>query len=217
MNKLCGTRCYLIGAMDRVTDGGVGWRDKASEFLKELGVVLFNPCLKHEILDQGREDIENRERRKNLKIAKNYDAIAADVKEIRSTDLRMVDVCDFMVVNIDTNIHACGSYEEITTANRQKKPILIHLEQGKTGTPDWLFGMIPHQHIFSDWSCLYDYLAEVNSSKEAKTYNRWVFFNLAKPTLTALLKAADHDSELFDEIKDWLNQKGFSLHYNGSN
>lgn len=206
MNRLCGTRTYLVGAMDRVADGGVGWRDKVSEFLEELGVIVFNPCLKHEIMDYAFEDIENRKRRQNLKDARNYDALVRDIKDIRSTDLRMVDVVDFYIVNIDTDVHACGTYEEIVTANRQKKPILIHVEQGKQGTPDWLFGMIPHEHIFTDWACLYEYLENVNSGKDKKSYNRWVFFNLAKPTLRSLLKAATHDKELEQMILDWVNK-----------
>lgn len=204
MNRLCGTRCYLIGAMDRVADGGVGWRDKISDFLEDRGVIVFNPCKKEEILrGYGVEDAENRKKRHNQKVASNYESLVKDIKKIRSTDLRMVDIVDFYVVNIDVDVHACGTYEEITTANRQKKPILIHVEQGKKGCPDWLFGMIPHEHIFTDWECLHDYLDNVDSGKDTKSYNRWLFFDLGKPTLKAILKAAEHDEELKKMIADW--------------
>ena len=33
-------------------------------------------------------------------------------------------------------------------ANRQRKPILIHCEQGKAEMPDWLFATIPHSLFF---------------------------------------------------------------------
>ena len=42
--KLNGMRTYLAGAMDRVPDGGVGWRNRISPILKSIGVTVLNPC-----------------------------------------------------------------------------------------------------------------------------------------------------------------------------
>ena len=97
------------------------------------------------------------------------------MKIIRSVDLRLVDISDFLIVNLDLSIHPCGTYEEIFWANRQKKPIIIHLEQGKQFAPDWLFGTIPHQMIFSTWLEIRDYLHHIDSSKTIETFNRWYF------------------------------------------
>jgi len=58
------------------------------------------------------------------------------MKQIRPVDLRMVDICDFLVVNLDLQVHACGTYEELFWANRMKKPVLIRIEQGIEHTPD---------------------------------------------------------------------------------
>ncbi len=44
MNRLDGMRTYLAGAMDRVPDGGVGWRNRITPMLKSLGVTVFDPC-----------------------------------------------------------------------------------------------------------------------------------------------------------------------------
>ena len=46
----------------------------------------------------------------------------------------MVDICDFLVVNLDLDVHATGTYEELYWANRMKKPILVRIEQGMEHT-----------------------------------------------------------------------------------
>ena len=100
------------------------------------------------------------------------------MKTIRSVDLRLVDISDFVIVNLDLDVHPCGTLEEIFWANRQKKPIVVHMVQGKSHTPDWLFGTIPHQMIFSNWEDIQDYLKHINSDENIDTYNIWYFLNL---------------------------------------
>lgn len=46
------------------------------------------------------------------------------MKVIRSVDLRLVDISDFMIVNLDLETHPCGTLEEIFWANRQKSRYL---------------------------------------------------------------------------------------------
>ena len=175
MNRLKNQRVYLAGAMDRVVDRGNGWRDNITPFLQDLGVVVFNPIKKPAKI--GKEDSETHRYKTKLKLEKNYDELSAIMKTIRAVDLRLVDISDFIIVNLDLNIHACGTYEEISLANRSKKPILIHVEQGKQQTPDWLFGAIPHEWFFSNWNDLKDYLISIDKDSEIDKKNRWQFFN----------------------------------------
>ncbi len=44
MNNLKDMRTYLVGAMDRVPDGGTGWRNAITPTLKELGIEVLDPC-----------------------------------------------------------------------------------------------------------------------------------------------------------------------------
>ena len=44
------------------------------------------------------------------------------MKIIRCVDLRMVDISDFLVVNLDPDIPTFGTHEEIANANRQRSP-----------------------------------------------------------------------------------------------
>ena len=43
MNRLALNRGYLCGAMDRVTDGGVGWRQDLIDSLKDLKILWLDP------------------------------------------------------------------------------------------------------------------------------------------------------------------------------
>lgn len=175
INKLKNQRVYLAGAMDRVPDRGTTWRDFLTPLLENLGLIVFNPIKKPTTI--GLENENTAQLKQNLKFYKKYDELSSIMKTIRSVDLRMVDISDFLIVNLDLNIHPCGTYEEIFWANRQKKPIIIHMVQGKQHTPDWLFGTIPHQMIFSDWDDLINYLYNINNLNNLDTLNRWCFFN----------------------------------------
>jgi nucleoside 2-deoxyribosyltransferase len=174
-NRLNNQRVYLAGAMDRVADRGNGWRDNITPFLEDLGIVVFNPIKKPTII--GQEDEKTHRYKIKLKNEKNYDELSQLMKVIRSVDLRLVDISDFLIVNLDLDIHPCGTYEEIFWANRQKKPIVVHMVQGKRSAPDWLFGTIPHEMIFSSWNDIKTYLLQIHNNAEIKTYNRWYFFN----------------------------------------
>lgn len=162
--------------MDRVPDRGSTWRDNITPFLEDMGIVVFNPISKP--TDIGLEDQDTHTIKAKLKHKQRYDELASMMKTIRAVDLRMVDISDFLIVNLNINTHPCGTLEEIFWANRQKKPIIIHMEQGKENTPDWLFGTIPHQMIFSAWDEIKEYLIHIDSAENIDTYKRWYFFTV---------------------------------------
>lgn len=176
LNRLQNQRVYLAGAMDRVADRGATWRDNITPFLENLGVVVFNPITKPTSV--GMEDQQSHIIKTKLKQSHRYDELTDIMKTIRRVDLRLVDISDFLIVNLNLDIHPCGTYEEIFWANRQKKPIIIHMEQGKQHTPDWLFGTIPHQMIFSSWDEIQDYLVHINNSENIEAHKRWYFFSV---------------------------------------
>jgi len=176
MQRLKNQRCYLAGAIDRVYDRGSGWRQHVTPFLENLGIIVLNPITKP--TEIGLEDHTSHIIKSELKSKQRYDELTVMMKTIRSVDLRLVDISDFLVVNLDLDTHPCGTYEEIFWANRQKKPIIVHMTQGKDRTPDWLFGTIPHQMVYSNWNDIFAYLEHINSSDNIDNYNRWYFFNV---------------------------------------
>ena len=171
-------RTYLAGAMDRVSDGGVGWRRKITPHLQKMDIIVLDPSNKP--IDIGIEDDAHRQERRRRKLMGDYEQLAKEMKLLRVIDLRMVDNSDFLIVNLDTDVHACGTYEEIFWANRMKMPILIRCEQGKKGVPDWLFGVIPHEHMFDTWEDMLAYLAHVDSAPTVDHMKRWVFLDYKK-------------------------------------
>jgi len=175
MNRLALNRGYLCGAMDRVLDGGVGWRQHLIQSLKDLKILWLDPTRKP--IDIGVEDLENRALRHKAKRAGDFECVRGQMKQIRPVDLRMVDICDFLVVNLDMQVHACGTYEELFWANRMKKPVLIRIEQGIEHTPDWLFGTFPFEMIFSTWDQVTTYLRHIAHDPVIDRLNRWYFFN----------------------------------------
>ena len=176
LNRLRNTRCYLCGAMDRVRDGGVGWRREIRATLGHLGVNWLDPCCKP--IDIGVEDAENRSERKLYKKQGLWDKVTKLMKPVRCVDLRMVDVCDFLVVYIDVKSHACGTYEEVFLANRQKKPIFVMVEGGKENIPDWLCAALPHEYFHDSWESLFEHIERVDHDPAFEdTHGRWYFFN----------------------------------------
>jgi len=153
MNKLWGMRAYLAGGIDRVDDLGAWWRNDMTPFLEEMGVVVLNPLKKP--IDIGIEDSKHVAKRREFKRKNVWVLLSDDMRKLRVVDLRMCDMSDFLVVYIDPATHMCGTYEEVSWANRLKRPILCCVVGGRSNCPDWLFGMIPYQHIFDCWNDLF--------------------------------------------------------------
>lgn len=185
-NRLRYMRAYLCGGMDNAKDGGVGWRKRVGRWLARRGVVILDPTDKP--TDAGVESPEIRAHWNELKATGHYAELAAAIKLIRGIDLRMVDISDFLVVYLDREQYPCGTYEELFLANREKKPVLVVSPQGKKGVSNWMFGTIPHQHIFGSWHELYRYLNHIDCDEHIEYLRRWHFFTFKKakkPKLSA--------------------------------
>ncbi len=177
MNRLYGNMVYLAGPIDCAPDFGVGWRQHVQESLKGLNLIWLDPCHKPMIEGYACEDLENHIRRRDLKEAGDYVTLAKMMRTIRCIDLRLVDKCDFAIVHLDKNIYTTGTSEEITTLNRRKVAILIHMEQGREQLPDWWYGTIRPEHVFSTWDDLFNYVRHVASDPNPETFGRWQFID----------------------------------------
>ena len=160
--------------MDRCADNGETWRQRIKSDLADLGIIWLDPTRKPTHL--AVESAESRKRLAEAKAAGEFDFVCDQMKIIRSVDLRLTDVADFIVAHLDTEIYSCGTWEEIANANRQKKPVVIHVEQGKAATPNWLLGTVPHEMIFSTWEDLYCYLQSIARAPVFNRHKRWHFF-----------------------------------------
>jgi hypothetical protein len=180
MNRLYNMRAYLCGAMDRVADGGVEWRERISEHLIERGVTPLNPCNKP--IDLGIEDAEVREQITEWKHAGEFEKIRKK-RVIRNVDLRMVDLSDFIYVRWDQDQFLCGTQEEVVTANRQKKPIIVVIPQGLWEMANWMFWECDYTMFFNNDNDALAYLDHVDTApaSEVEHRKRWFFFNIKSP------------------------------------
>ncbi len=134
---LRGARVYLSGPMDfvasREAEKKHGWRVRVGEFLRELGVVVFDPWEKPQargLYEYGREDVKSVETRKNWTFEDSRAGAIARAQcsgrfwETLHIDLRMVDTSDLVVAYCPTNVYSVGTPHEIVTA-RPRKPVLF--------------------------------------------------------------------------------------------
>lgn len=151
---------------------GNDWRVKLSKQLEILDILCFNPYQKPFIKDVEEGEEIRAEMESWIKESK-FDKVSEKMKQIRSYDLNLVDRSDFIVAHLNPRIASWGSAEEIVTAVRMKKPIFISIEGGKTETPMWLFGMVPHKYIYNSIDEIVHTLYSINSGKKEIDSDRW--------------------------------------------
>ena len=179
MNNLKNTRCYLAGPIETCKDGGVAWRENIKRQLENMNIVWLDPCKKPTsfISETPEDNVALQEAR----ALGRWDEIRERMLWVRRVDLRMVHLADFLIVYLDKETPTFGTIEEITWANQEKKPILVTYQQGKTEAPLWLFGMIPHEMIFSTWIELEQYLRDTDQKPTddltVRSDNRWHLFD----------------------------------------
>ncbi len=137
-NLLRDARVYLSGPMDFVADREeekkLGWRNRVGQFLRELGVTVFDPWTKPEIRGvqgYGREDEKDSVARagwtfdNSARGAARRADCASQFWPALHADLRMVDTSDFVIAYCPTNLYSVGTPHEIILARQQRKPVLF--------------------------------------------------------------------------------------------
>lgn len=164
------TRCYLIGSME--FSNGQPWRDRAKEELKDTGIIFFDPYHKP-FLNSEEEDNDARAQFKSWMDAGEFDKVSEKLKRIRADDLRLCDISDFFIVQVNPKIPSWGSAEELVTINRAKKPIFVFVEGGKEKCPIWIMGMVPHKYIYNNLNEVVDVIKNIDSGKKEIDSDRW--------------------------------------------
>lgn len=135
---LQGARAYLSGPMDFVANRAVekrsGWRVRVKQFLEHHGVTVFDPWNKPEVrglMEYGREDQTTIKHRDTWSFDDRKAAVEARAELAKyfwatmHVDLRMVDVSDFVIAYVPTNVYSVGTVHEIVMARQQHKPVLF--------------------------------------------------------------------------------------------
>jgi hypothetical protein len=136
--NLEGSRLYLSGPMDfvasRVEEKRNGWRNRISQFLKPMGVVVFDPWNKPEVIgipEYGKEDEFTSKARDSWTYSMSPEGRRTRAKLCDNffptlhIDLRMTDLSDFIIAYCPTNVYSVGTVHEIVMAALQHKPVLF--------------------------------------------------------------------------------------------
>jgi|TARA_B000000565_G_scaffold179069_1_gene135769 hypothetical protein len=170
MEVLEKTRTYLVGHMQYAN--GRNWRDYVEEELEKLNITVFNPYKKPFIKDVD----EGEETRLSLDHCQKhgyYNDVAKRMSLVRSYDLNLVDRSDFIIAHLLPEVASWGSAEELVTAVRMKKPVFISMEGGKSQTPLWIMGMLPHHYIYNSIEEVLDMIHQINDGKKDIDSDRW--------------------------------------------
>jgi hypothetical protein len=186
----------------------VEWRRSITSFLQERGIVVLDPTQKPiSQLDAVPSEIgEEKRMTQALKDAGKFDEYRVIAKKIRSVDLRMTDIADFLVVYVDKSIPMCGTWEELFNANRQKKPILVFIEGGAKEASLWLHGTIHYKYIFENLGEVKSFIAAIDDGI-VQMDGRWQLLDHVKlgdvprPPMPEKLK------RLFDTIIEYLRNE----------
>jgi len=111
-----------------------------------------------------------------------FEDLRTEMKELNHWDLRAVDLSSFLVVKYDMKHFTCGTHEEIFTANKQSKPVILMIGEGnRRKMPKWMYGRFPPDHMFESWDEVVEYLIKIdqyNYDKLSKSdKKRWLFFD----------------------------------------
>ena len=181
MNRLKDHTCYLMGSIDRSSDGGRLWRQNITPFLQGLEIGVFNPCDKPIYNTHINEDENFVAKVQKLKEDKLYSEVSDIMQEIVRIDLNFVDLCNFSILNIVPTIHMCGSYAEQTVACLQRKPVIVHCEEGVSQIPNWLFGVCDHDMFFDSWKQVESYIQHIATDSIVDDNDKkWRFINYNK-------------------------------------
>ena len=170
MNLLSNTKTYLVGHMQYVS--GRNWREEITEKLAKIDITCFDPYKKPFVKDVAEDEASRKEMEVWLK-TKQYDRLTEKFKTVRAYDLNLVDRSDFIIAHLVPEVASWGSAEEIVTAVRMKKPIFISMEGGKSKTPLWMFGMLPHKYIYNSLDEVVDMLYAIDNGSKPIDSDRW--------------------------------------------
>jgi hypothetical protein len=169
-NLLERTKTYLVGHMQYAS--GRNWRDYVEEELAPRNIQIFNPYKKPFVKDVDEDESARVKVHQDMENG-FYEDVAIRMREIRSYDLNLVDRSDFIMAHLLPEVASWGSAEEIVTAVRMKKPIFISMEGGKSKTPLWMMGMMPHKYIYDSIEEVVDMIKKIDTGEKAIDSDRW--------------------------------------------
>lgn len=162
---ISGLRAYLAGPVEN-SDDAVSWRLDMSNFLRQLGVVVYDPLIKPDwfpenckIDPKAYKNVINSVEPSASAIIDTFEATSF----LRKACLKMVSSCDFVICYMP-KMFTAGTFEEIYLAGNLDKPVLFCMPDGIVST--WVLPIFADEYnynnvYFKSWADLKSYLARI--------------------------------------------------------
>lgn len=168
-------KCYLIGPMEDVGDGGCGkeWREYIKPKLEDIGVFVFDPVT----LEESKTGLDTKEMHEKIlgwKRSGHWDKFMDSMNNIWFGkigfddsgnmvhvlgDKDYVELSDFLICHIEEGDKPVGTFYEVAFAMFEK-PIYLVTDINKTDLSSSLIWAILHSggQVFSTYKSLIEYL-----------------------------------------------------------
>ncbi len=147
-------KVYLAGAIEHAPDGGAGWREELTPFLKEkLNHEIFNPCLEE-------VNILTEEESRFFRQWKSEDPhrFRQTMRKLIETDLNMlVNEIDYVICLWDDHVlNGGGTHGELTMAYYHRIPVYMVSTIPREKMSSWIVGC--STEVFDNFEELKDFL-----------------------------------------------------------
>lgn len=153
---------YLCGPLHGCDDDGKNWRELITPNLTAYGIHVEDPT-KKTINGIGEVGLDKKNFQ-SLIMEKKFTHAKETFWPLCRADLRAVDKADFLILNYDPTIPTVGTWNEVTNAVGQKKPVLLKYNENQLDKFNiWVLTYIKEGCIFSTWEEMFLYLDKVNN------------------------------------------------------
>jgi nucleoside 2-deoxyribosyltransferase len=170
-NILKNSKVYLAGNMEH-TDGAEGWREFVKNRLSPIGVNILSP-IDTKFLGYPIESKEDIVRMKRERSEGNLESVSDYMKSVIRKDLRLIDLSDFVIVNMEVLKPTFGTMHELVIAGQQKKPIFLSISEGKRECPLWILGLVNPKFIYNNVEEVVDTILKIDRGSIELNLERW--------------------------------------------
>jgi hypothetical protein len=162
MNYLKDKSVYLCGPLHSCSNDGRNWRESITPRLTSYGIKVEDPTKRtiNGVGEIGKDKVLFQQLIKEKKFAEAKEKFWP----LCRADLRSVDKADFLILNYDAAIASVGTWNEVTNAVGQKKPILLKYDESQLEKlfNVWVLTYIKDGCMFSNWDDMFEYLDKVD-------------------------------------------------------
>jgi nucleoside 2-deoxyribosyltransferase len=138
----------------------MAWRAVLQEALGRMGIICLSPT-DDVFIGHVREDKAMNNNLKKWRQAGEFDKVQAAMKQIVQKDLRMVDISDFIIFNVDVDRPTWGTTHELVQAAFERKPVLL-IVKDRARTPLWFMRYVGKESIFETLESVIQHLEGIH-------------------------------------------------------